>query len=124
MIQPRPEQLQALGTPVPCKPGPPVAAHGAPAGAGVANAATASSDASRRVGPSVVVIDPNKTAWLGIELIDRKKRPVPGAAWDVLLPNGETVSGILDRNGKTRLEGIDPGECTVTFPALDQREFL
>ena len=72
----------------------------------------------------MVVIDPNKTAWLGIELIDRKKRPVPGAAWDVLLPNGQTVSGILDRNGKTRLEGIDPGECTVTFPALDQREFL
>jgi hypothetical protein len=67
-------------------------------------------------------VDPTKSAWIGISLAV-SGQPVPGAAWEVKLPNGETVEGRLDGNGKTRLEGLDPGQCTVTFPELDRRGF-
>jgi hypothetical protein len=30
------------------------------------------------------------------------------------------ISGTLDENGFARVEGIDPGQCKVTFPDLDK----
>ena len=114
MIEPRAEQLNAIGTAVPCQNAEAIKSQGNVA----VNIATASP------APSVVVVDASKAAWIGIELNDRKKRPVAGALWELLLPNGKTVTGALDRNGKTRIEGIDPGQCTVKFPKLDRREFL
>ena len=114
MIEPRSEQMVVIGTAVPCQKAEPIASQG--------NVAV-QLDPSPHA-PSVVVVDPNKPAWIGLDVKDRKKRPVPGAAWEVVLPNGKTITGALDRNGKTRIEGIDHGQCKVTFPSLDRREFL
>jgi|RhiMethySRZTD1v2_1073278.scaffolds.fasta_scaffold18282_8 hypothetical protein len=113
MIELRPEQLNAMGGCVPCQGGATSMSSSSPAD---------SPTAGRPAGPSVVTVDPTKSAWVGISLTC-SGRPVPGAAWEVKLPNGEAVEGRLDGNGKTRLEGLDPGQCTVTFPELDRRGF-
>jgi type VI secretion system secreted protein VgrG len=46
---------------------------------------------------------------------------VPGEEYQVTLPDGTTVaSGTLDEKGKARVEGIDSGNCKVTFPNQDK----
>jgi hypothetical protein len=112
MIEPRAEQMNAMGGCAPCQNKPPAS----PPPPDTPGASTA-------VGPSVVTVDPKKKEWLGIELKGGSGKPVPGAAWHVTLPNGDPVEGRLDANGKTRLEGLDPGQCTVKFPELDRRGF-
>jgi type VI secretion system secreted protein VgrG len=62
-----------------------------------------------------------KGTWIEIELLDDKGKPVPGEAYQVTLPDGETVAGgTLNDKGFARVEGIDPGTCSVTFPDLDK----
>jgi hypothetical protein len=64
--------------------------------------------------------DPDKT-WIEIELADEEGNPVPGERYEIVGPDGETVArGTLDANGYARVEGLDPGQCTVTFPELDE----
>jgi len=80
-------------------------------------------DPSHPPGPSVLILDPNKHAYIGIELVDTKKRPVPAALFELQLPDGSKITGSLDAAGKVRIEGIDPGTCQVTFPSIDRRDF-
>jgi type VI secretion system secreted protein VgrG len=64
--------------------------------------------------------DPEKT-WIEIELVDEEGNPVPGERYEITGPDGETLArGTLDGNGFARVEGLDPGQCTVTFPELDR----
>jgi hypothetical protein len=61
-----------------------------------------------------------KKSWIEIELQDEDKNPVPGMRYKITLPDGETVAeGTLDDKGLAQLDGIDPGNCIVTFPDLD-----
>jgi type VI secretion system secreted protein VgrG len=63
----------------------------------------------------------SQTSWIEIELVDEEDNPVPGQAYRVTLPDGQTVAeGTLDHNGFARIEGIEPGTCQITFPNLDQ----
>jgi type VI secretion system secreted protein VgrG len=65
--------------------------------------------------------DGEEKTWIEIELVDEEGNPVPGERYEVTLPDGQTVArGTLDENGLARIEGIDPGQCKVTFPNLDQ----
>jgi hypothetical protein len=59
------------------------------------------------------------TTWIDIELKDTDGNPVGGARYVVGLPNGTTREGVLDDHGKARVDGIDPGTCTVSFPEFD-----
>jgi hypothetical protein len=53
--------------------------------------------------------------------VGEDKEPVPGKAYKITLPDGETVAeGTLDDKGFARVEGIDPGTCKITFPELDK----
>ena len=62
-----------------------------------------------------------KKSWIEIELVDEESNPVPGEAYRITLPDGETVAeGTLDEKGLARLEGIDSGTCKITFPELDK----
>lgn len=112
MITPRAEQMAGMGGCAPCQSAPPVTPP-----------PPDTPGASAAVGPSVVTVDPTKQGWIAIELKAGPGTPVPGAAWEVTPPSGQPVSGRLDANGKTRLEGLDPGQCTVKFPELDRRGF-
>jgi len=75
-------------------------------------------------GASVQILDDSKPAWIGLELVDLEGKAVPGEGYEVKLPDGQIVTGNLDGNGKVRIEGIDPGDCTVTFPRLDRRDVV
>ncbi|MDI1432350.1 carboxypeptidase regulatory-like domain-containing protein [Polyangium sorediatum] len=56
--------------------------------------------------------------WFGIELVDDDDppKPVPFKRYRVELPDGATREGMLDAEGRARITGIDPGQCSVTFP--------
>ncbi len=65
--------------------------------------------------------DPAETSWIEIEMVDENGDPVPGECYRVTLPDGETCAeGTLDENGFAHIDGIDPGNCQITFPNLDQ----
>ncbi|MBU0753703.1 MAG: hypothetical protein KJ645_01095 [Planctomycetes bacterium] len=62
-----------------------------------------------------------KSSWIEIELIGMDDKPIPGEAYRIVLPDGETVAeGTLDENGKARIEGLEPGECKVSFQNRDK----
>jgi len=63
----------------------------------------------------------DKTHWIEIKLTDEQGKPVPGEPYRVVLPDGQTAAeGTLDEKGMARVEGIDSGTCTVTFPNRDK----
>ncbi len=62
-----------------------------------------------------------KKSWIEIEMVDEEDQPVPGIAYRITLPDGETVAeGTLDDKGFARVDGIESGNCQITFPDLDQ----
>jgi len=60
------------------------------------------------------------TSWIEIELLDEEDNPVPGEKYEIELPDGSMAKGSLDGNGFARVEGVESGECKVTFPELDE----
>jgi hypothetical protein len=58
--------------------------------------------------------------WIEIKLIGEDDKPIPGEAYRVELVDGSVREGRLDAEGFVRIDQIDPGTCTVTFPALDE----
>lgn len=64
--------------------------------------------------------DESKKSWIEIELVDEDGNPVPGETYCVTTPNGAVAQGSLDENGFARVEGMDPGNCKITFPNLDK----
>ena len=62
-----------------------------------------------------------KKSWIEIKLVDEEGKPIPGERYRVTLADGETVAeGTLDEKGFARVDGIEPGSCKITFPALDK----
>jgi hypothetical protein len=66
--------------------------------------------------------DTDETHWIEIELRDADGNPVPGARFELTLPDGTTRTGSLNFTGVLRIEGLDPGSCTLRFPDHDSRE--
>jgi type VI secretion system secreted protein VgrG len=64
-----------------------------------------------------------KTGWIEIELVDENGMPAAGQGYRVTLPDGSVATGTLDPDGFARVEGFEPGNCKVTFPELDQRDW-
>jgi hypothetical protein len=54
-------------------------------------------------------------------LLDQTGQPVAGEAYQIELPDGSTAEGKLDSQGQARVEGIDPGNCKITFPNIDKK---
>ncbi|HHN77114.1 MAG TPA: hypothetical protein ENK11_00365 [Phycisphaerales bacterium] len=59
-------------------------------------------------------------SWIEIELRDQEGEPIAGEQYEILLPDGTIAKGSLDGNGFARVAGFEPGQCKVTFPALDK----
>ncbi len=107
------------------------AAGDAPATAGSAAAAVAAALAqqaqelvsalslSGKLSPRPV--DPNKTAWVEIAVVDDTGAPVAYAPYRIEVPGGEIVEGWTDDKGVARIEGILPGTCRITLTDLDEK---
>ena len=54
--------------------------------------------------------------WVGIELVDHRGRPVAGEKYKITLADGSVKQGTLDNKGKAKIDNVEPGACTVTFP--------
>lgn len=65
-----------------------------------------------------------ETTWIEIRLIGEDKKPIPGERYRIELPDGSVREGSLNDKGAARVEGIDPGQCEVTFPALDKEAWV
>ncbi|MCK5269838.1 MAG: hypothetical protein KAJ46_03600 [Sedimentisphaerales bacterium] len=62
-----------------------------------------------------------KKTWIEIKLLDEEGVPVAGEKYRVELADGTTAEGSLDQEGLARIEGVDPGNCVVTYPDLDEK---
>lgn len=62
--------------------------------------------------------------YIVVELIGEDDQPIPGEAYEIVLPGGKIVSGTLDATGSVRLDGIPAGTCMVSFPKLDQEAWV
>ena len=61
-----------------------------------------------------------KKSWIEIKLEDEEGNPIPGKKYNIKLPDGSVIEGTLDGEGYARVDGIDPGDCEVTFPDDDE----
>lgn len=59
-------------------------------------------------------------SWIEVQLIGEDDKPIPYQKYAIALPGGATRTGLLDENGRARIEGIPAGTCKVSFPDLDQ----
>jgi protocatechuate 3,4-dioxygenase beta subunit len=66
--------------------------------------------------------DETKT-WVEVRLVDEEGNPVGGQRYKIRLPDSSLVEGVLDDQGTVRFDGILPGECTVSFTTVDEREW-
>jgi len=66
--------------------------------------------------PTKQEIHSKKLTWIKIELLDSHGKPVAGENYLIELPDGTVSKGILDTRGHARVDGIEEGLCTVSFP--------
>jgi len=64
-----------------------------------------------------------KLSWIEIELVDEEGKPVPSEKYEVELPDGHKKQGMLDSEGRARVDGIDPGTCKVSFLSRDGKDW-
>jgi hypothetical protein len=64
---------------------------------------------------------PTKKHWIEIKLEDENGDPIPNESYVITGPANEKHSGSLDANGFVRIDGLDPGQCDVSFPRLYKR---
>lgn len=78
----------------------------------------------QEVPPSVIAPakteEPKKKTWIEIMLVDMEGKPVSGARYRITAPTGEITEGTLNEFGQAGVYQIDPGNCKVTFPDLDE----
>jgi uncharacterized Zn-binding protein involved in type VI secretion len=65
----------------------------------------------------------DKKVWVEIQLLDTDNKPVPNEAYHIELPAGTSSDGCTDDKGMARVEGIDPGNCKISFPNLDKKSW-
>jgi hypothetical protein len=61
--------------------------------------------------------------WIEIELIGEDGKPVAGESYFVELPDGSSISGRTDGQGRARIDGVDPGTAKVSFPDMDKKGY-
>ncbi len=58
--------------------------------------------------------------WIEIELTDMEGNPMPGERYWIKLPDDTVREGALDRLGRAYFGGLDPGECEIRWPDMDE----
>lgn len=111
------------GVKTPAIPGTGAVGESVVAGAGAAAAAASAGAGAAAAAPTHNPEDKKnkeKTHWVEVELVDDAGQPLPGMAYEVKLPDGSVSTGTTDEKGVGRITNIDPGNCEITFPNLDQ----
>jgi len=63
---------------------------------------------------------PTATHFIEIELLDETNTPVAGEPYEITTPDGKIRRGSTDSNGHAKETGLEPGQCQITFPRLDE----
>jgi hypothetical protein len=98
------------------------------------NAPQVKADAQTTFSPSDTLRPPGETfaeapvvatkrAWIEIELVDQDGLPVANERYRIGLPDGTSIEGHLNELGFAQIAGIEPGNCEITFPDVDGREW-
>jgi type VI secretion system secreted protein VgrG len=58
--------------------------------------------------------------WLEIALKTSDGKPIAGERYTVKLPDGSTLAGFTDDEGKAKVEDVPKGQAQVSFPDLDK----
>jgi len=66
---------------------------------------------------------PDTSAWIEFQLVDQDNKPIAGEPYRVRLPDQSLMTGTLDSEGKVRFEGIVPGEASICFTSMDEKEW-
>lgn len=67
--------------------------------------------------------DAPKKTWIEVKLVNAAGEPVPGAAYRLTVTDGRVMEGRLGDDALLRVSGIDPGDCTLTFPELEAADW-
>lgn len=67
--------------------------------------------------------DPEPPDWIEIEMKNEDGEPAAGERYKIELPDGSVAEGTLDQKGYARVEGVKPGNCKVSFPNLDKKNW-
>ena len=92
-----------------------------PAPAGSPTSSCGDADGSNS--PSNQTSSPSKTHWIAIQLVDERGHAVPNEDFRITLPDQTLIEGCLDKHGRAKISGIDPGPCQVSFPKIDSSEW-
>ncbi|MGC4053370.1 MAG: hypothetical protein QM757_29055 [Paludibaculum sp.] len=65
---------------------------------------------------------PTKT-WIEFKLVDNDDKPIANERYKVKLTDGTISEGRLSASGTVRFNNIDPGNCDISFPDLDARDW-
>jgi hypothetical protein len=71
-------------------------------------------DSTKRSCPS------EDTTWIEIQLLGEDNVGIADAAFLVVAADGKEFRGKTDAYGLARLEGVIKGDCSISFPILDQ----
>ena len=58
--------------------------------------------------------------WIEVQLLGEDDEAISGARCQIVLPNGQTIVRTTDRFGLVRVDGVDAGDCEISFPDLDR----
>jgi hypothetical protein len=61
---------------------------------------------------------PSKT-WIAMKLLGEDDQPIPGARYWIKLPDETVREGYLDGQGYAYFGDLDPGQCEIRWPDLD-----
>jgi len=67
--------------------------------------------------------EPEPPDWIEIEMVTAEGEPAAGERYKIELPDGSVAEGTLDQKGYARVEGVKPGNCKVSFPNLDKKNW-
>ncbi len=73
--------------------------------------------------PGQSMIVPCKPDWIEFRLQDSDGNPVPDIKYRIQLPDSSFREGAFDQEGKVRLESILSGQCRLTLPDVDGKEW-
>jgi hypothetical protein len=73
--------------------------------------------------PGRQMIAPCQATWIEVRLVDDDNQPVPHERYRIRLPDSSVMEGTLDGEGKMRVEGILAGQCQVSFPDIDGKDW-